>query len=121
MAEITASQIAEQIRTMLNDDWEIHVDERISFQIPRKPSVRRGKNVRSFSVYVSLYKPIYLYVSLYADSLSALKKRIDKGDLWSEIKKEFEKKAVTLTPEQWESLGVHQQALPLRQLALTHK
>lgn len=121
MATLTTADIAEQIRPTLNEQWSIHVDERISHQIPGKPLTRRARTVRTFVVYLSIHEPIGLWVSLYADTLPALKRKVDAGELWQKIVEEFNKKAVNLSPEDLAALGIAKPAIGQRQLALTHQ
>jgi hypothetical protein len=120
MTGITTATIAEQIRTMLADQWEIHVDERISFQIPGRPSMRRARTVKSYSVYAVIYDPVILNVYLGAGTLSQLKALIDSGALWDEVVKEFKKQAAKMTPDDLEKLGVKLPAIGRKQLALTY-
>lgn len=121
MSTLTTGDIAEQIRPTLNDNWRIDVDERISYQIPGKPSLRRSRTVRSFGVYLSTFEPVYMHVALYADTLPALKKKIDGGELWAKIAEEFNRQAVKLSPEQMEKLGIKRPGIGQCQLALTHQ
>lgn len=122
MNEITVKTVSDLIRGMLNEDWEIHVDKRESYQIPSKPAIRRGRTVTTYSTHCWTSTPVHIGVFLYAASLSELRKRILDGDLWEEIRKEFEKKAVTLSPDDLAKLGITPRALPARpQLSLTFR
>lgn len=118
---ITTADIAEQIRGILNPNWTIHVDEIRSYQIPSAPQMRRAKNDVDFRVWVNIYRPVYISVFMRANTLPQLRKKIDAGELWDAICREFQEKAVKMSPEELEKLGVRRTGLGQRQLRLEHQ
>lgn len=118
---LTTADIGQQIKSVLSDKWSIHVDQIDSYQIPERPWRRVPKNVTTFRIFVSVYQPVYVSAFLSAPTLAALKKKVDAGELWEEIRKECEKKQMKWQQSQASDLlTTNQPRLPGQQLALTH-